>query len=76
MLAIWLGALLVIGGLVFMAGQAIWRGRLSERRPRAAPAGDTLEPRERGGGFGLATNWPGFALIALGAVLLLVGATL
>jgi hypothetical protein len=39
-------------------------------------AGDTLEPRERGGGFGLATNWPGLALIALGAILLLVGATL
>ena len=74
MLAIWLGALLVIGGLVYMAGQAIWRGRLSERRPRVATADDTLEPRERGGGFGLATNWPGFALIALGALLLLVGA--
>ena len=76
MLVIWLGALLVIGGVLFMAAQAIWRGRLSVKRPRSAPAGDTLEPAERGGGFGLATNWPGFALIALGAILLLAGAVL
>lgn len=74
MLVIWLGALLIIGGVLFMATQAIWRGRLSERRRRAAGADVTLEPRERGGGFGLATVWPGFALIALGAILLLAGA--
>jgi hypothetical protein len=35
---------------------------------------DTLEPRGPGAGFELASNWPGFALIALGAILLLVGA--
>lgn len=72
MVVIWLGALLVIGGVVYMAAQAIWRGRLSGRRSRSTAAGDTLEPRERGGGFGLATNWPGLVLIALGAILLLL----
>jgi hypothetical protein len=30
-----------------------------------------LEPRRPARGFGLASNWPGLALVALGAVLLL-----
>jgi hypothetical protein len=72
MLVILLGAFLVLSGVVYMAGQAIWHGRLSGRR--SPSQGDTLEPRERGGGFGLGTNWPGFVLIALGAVLLIAGA--
>ena len=71
---IWLGALLVLSGVLFMAAQAIWRGRLSERRSRSTAVGDTLEPRQPGAGFGLTTNWPGLALIALGALLLLIGA--
>jgi hypothetical protein len=33
-----------------------------------------LEPEKPGAGFTLAASWPGLALIALGAVLLLVGA--
>ena len=48
-----LGALLVIGGLLFMASQTILHGRLSESRRRARGTDVTLEPRERGGGFGL-----------------------
>jgi hypothetical protein len=74
MLIIWLGALLVVGGLVLLAGPPIWRGRLSGRRSRSPVATDTLEPREPGAGFRLATNWPGLALVAVGAILLLVGA--
>ncbi len=74
MLVIWLGALLVVGGLVLLAGPPIWRGRLSGRRSGPPVAADTLEPRKPGAGFGLATNWPGLALVVLGAVLLLVGA--
>jgi hypothetical protein len=72
----WLGALLVVSGVVLTAAPPIWRGQLSERRSRsAAGATDrTLEPRRPGAGFGLKRNWPGLALIALGAVLLLVGA--
>jgi hypothetical protein len=68
-----LGALLLLGGLVWMAAAAINRGRMSD--PRANP-GDrgrpTLEPRHRGVGFlGLGPNWPGLALAVLGAALLL-----
>jgi hypothetical protein len=73
MLVIWLGALLMLSGVVFMAAQAIWSGRLSDAR-RSRSAGATLEPRTPAGGFGLKANWPGFVLMALGAVLLLAGA--
>ena len=77
MLVIWSGALLVLIGVLFMAAQPIWRGRLSGRRSRSAVVGaNTLEPPTPGAGFGLGTNWPGLALVVLGAILLLVGAAL
>ena len=69
------GALLVVVGLVMLAGPSIWRGRLSGKRSRAATVADnTLEPDKPGAGLTLAASWPGLALIALGAILLLVGA--
>lgn len=71
MLFILLGALLVVVGVVFLATPPIWLGRLSGRRVPSAEPRDTLEPRRPGAGFELATNWPGLALIALGAALLL-----
>ena len=74
MLIIWLGALLILGGVLFMAEQTLLGGRLSGRFRRTPAEAGTLEPRERGGGFGLRTQWPGFAMIAVGAVLLLAGA--
>ena len=74
MLLTWLGALLVISGVLFMAAQAIWRGRLSGRQFRSRSTSDTLEPQGRGSGFGLVANWPGLALMALGALLLLARA--
>ena len=81
MLVIWLGALLVLGGLLFMMAQPIWRGRLSEARRRRSSAVSrdtlephTLEPRKPGSGFGLKENWPGLVFIVLGGILLLVGA--
>jgi hypothetical protein len=75
---VWIGALLFFAGVVFTAAQAIWRGRLSEsRQARPGAAGTTLEPRgSNTGGFGLKANWPGLGLIALGAILLLVGAVM
>ena len=74
---IWLGALLVLGGVLFMVTQPIWRGRLSGRRSRSTTAGvNTLEPRKPGAGFGLETNWPGIAMVAVGGILLLAGAAL
>ena len=70
-----LGALLVIVGVLFMAAQPIWRGRLSGvRRLRSAQPSDTLEPERPARGFGIKSNWPGLALVALGAILLLAGA--
>jgi len=82
MLVIWLGALFVIGGVLFMAAQPIWRGRLSDARrtssavPRDTLEPHTLEPRKPGAGFGLKANWPGLVLIVLGGILLLMGAGL
>ena len=74
MLLVWIGAALVFGGVVFTAGQALWKGRLSSSPSRPEIATDTLEPRERGTGFGFKANWPGLALIAFGFILLLIGA--
>jgi hypothetical protein len=71
-----LGALLVIVGLVYMAGRAIWFGRMSGSR-HAPPAarGDTLEPPTKSVRFfGVGENWPGMALIAIGVILLFAGA--
>ena len=77
LLLIWIGALLVVGGVLFTAAQAIWRGRLSRGgAPRGEVPSDTLEPPERGGGFGLKANWPGLALIGLGFIMLLAGAAI
>jgi hypothetical protein len=65
-----LGALLVLGGVLYMARATIWRGSLSR------PARDTLEPPRRGVGFlGLNANWPGILLMAIGAILLVSGAS-
>jgi hypothetical protein len=72
-LFIWAGALLVIGGLVFTASQAVRKGRLSGARPSPGQPTDTLEPPRNTGGFSLRENWPGLAIIVLGALLLLFG---
>ena len=67
-----LGALLAVGGILYMARSAIWRGPLSG--PESfRPVRDTLEPSRRSMRFlGLGTNWPGVLLMAVGAVILLV----
>jgi hypothetical protein len=63
-----LGALLVLGGVLYMVRATIWRGSLSR------PAGDTLEPPRRGLGFlGVEANWPGILLMVIGAILLVTG---
>jgi hypothetical protein len=74
MLVIWLGALLFVIGIVLLAGQAIYRGRMSEPGPAGLGSRNTLEPAHRGVRFmGLGSNWPGLLLVALGAILLLFG---
>ena len=78
MLVIWLGAFLVIAGVIFLAKAALDRGRLSGTKEAPADVRDgTLEPQHRGLRFlGLASNWPGLALMAFGAVLLLFAAAI
>ncbi len=76
MTVIYVGVLLVIGGVLFIAYKAIWRGRLSGASRRAAIVeSTTLEPQGRSAAFDPKANWPGLALIALGAILLFVGTT-
>jgi hypothetical protein len=78
-----IGALLFVAGIVYMAGAALRRGRLSDpatahaASDRMIPAtpGPTLEPERRGLRFlGLATNWPGLLMLVVGAALLLSAA--
>jgi hypothetical protein len=70
-----LGALLVLGGVLYMARSAIWRGSLSGPGS-SRPVRGTLEPPRRGLGFlGFGPNWPGILLMALGAVLLAAGSS-
>lgn len=67
------GAVLILFGVVYMAGAAIYRGRMSDPHFNPGDAARTLEPRHRGLRFlGLKTNWPGLLLIAIGAVMLLL----
>ena len=63
MLLIWLGALLIVAGVLYTAAKGNWLGRFrgGERQFSAT-------------GFGLASNWPGLAMIGLGAVLMLARA--
>jgi hypothetical protein len=65
-----LGALLVLGGVLYMARATIWRGSLSGP-DSSRPVRDTLEPPRRSTRFlGLGTNWPGILLMVTGAILL------
>jgi hypothetical protein len=75
MFLIGLGALLVLGGVLYTARSAIWRGPLSGP-DSSRPVRDTLEPPRHGLRFlGLGTNWPGILLMAVGAGLLLSAAS-
>ena len=72
MTLIWLGALLIICGVVYAAAQPILQGRLSRLRPVSPTRpGNTLEPERPAKGFGLRSNWPALLMIGLGAILML-----
>ena len=77
MMVIGLGALLVFGGVLYMVRAVIWRGSLSRLgSSRSGPVRNTLEPPRRAVGFlGLGANWPGILLMAIGAILLVSGAS-
>lgn len=75
MLLIWLGVVLVVAGLVYMAGFAIWSGRMSAEP--SPSRGETLEPPRRGMKFfGLGRNLPGLIAMAVGFLLILIGAAM
>lgn len=74
MFLIALGALLFIGGIALAATRTASRGKLSD--PHATAPGtriDTLEPRGRGSRLSIKADLPGFALMAIGALLIFVG---
>jgi drug/metabolite transporter (DMT)-like permease len=73
MFFILLGALLFIVGVVFVVIQPL-RGRLSRARSTGPAAqSKTLEPERPGKGMDMRSNWPGLAMMALGALLMLAG---
>lgn len=75
MTLIWLGALLILVGVVLAAVPPIWQGRLSRlRRVQPTRPSNTLEPERPAKGFDLQSNWPSYLMIALGAVLMLAAA--
>jgi hypothetical protein len=75
MTSVWIGALMVIVGVLLMAAQPLWRGRLSGvRRTHSAEPSVTLEPERPARGFSMRSNWLGLALVVVGAVFLLAGA--
>ncbi|MBZ9736836.1 hypothetical protein LB534_24100 [Mesorhizobium sp. CA18] len=85
MAVILIGALLIVAGIVYMAGAVLRRGKLSDPAaaasdhpmPNLATPGPTLEPRRRGLGFlGLSQNWPGLVMLGVGIILLLLVAVL
>lgn len=67
MTLVWIGALLVIIGVVLTATRTLRRGRLSD--PEAVR--DTLEPKGSGRRLSIKADLPGIVLIAIGSVLLL-----
>lgn len=75
MLLIAIGALLIIGGVVLAANSTLKGGRLSQaEQPISHEPRDSLEPTGRGRRLGLKADLPGLAMIALGAILLFLGA--
>lgn len=70
------GSLAVLAGVIYLGVAAVWNGPLSQTRRSAATA-DTLEPRRNGSTvFELSQNWPGFALVLVGGLLMLAGAVI
>ncbi|HEV2746753.1 MAG TPA: hypothetical protein VGW34_05590 [Allosphingosinicella sp.] len=71
-----IGALLVVVGVVVAARSNVRRGgRLSQaEEPVSHEPRDTLEPTGRGRRLSFKPDLPGLALIALGLILMVIGA--
>jgi hypothetical protein len=71
-LLIWIGALLIVCGVLYGAAQALWAGRLSDARLSSSKrTGISLEPQQSTKSFSFKSHWPAFALILLGSILIL-----
>jgi hypothetical protein len=71
-LLIWVGALLIICGVIYGAAQALRRGSLSEVNPGGMSRSEaSLEPRESMRSFSLKAHGPALGLIILGSILIL-----
>jgi hypothetical protein len=70
------GSILFILGLLYLFREALVRRRLSDpHRTNDTNATPALEPRGQGVRFlGLGRNWPGLAMMVVGAILLISGA--
>ena len=76
MLSIKTGAMLILAGIVYLAGAAIYRGRMSDPHIDPRERRPTLEPRYRSLRFlGWKANWPGLLMIVVGGILLLLPAS-
>lgn len=76
MLVVFIGALAVLAGVIYLGVAAIWKGPLSRSKSSSAAA-HTLEPRGWGiTVFELSRNWPGLALVLVGCLLMLAGAAI
>lgn len=75
MTLVWIGALLVVLGIVVSTISTLKRGRLSQaEQPVTHEPRDTLEPQGRGGRLSLRADLPGIALVGIGFVLLAIAA--
>jgi hypothetical protein len=75
MVLIWIGAFLIVAGIVLAAGQVLWKGRLSDpHRMGSTRSSATLEPQGRVRAFHPKHHWPSIALVALGIILMLAEA--
>ena len=75
MVLIWIGAFLIVAGIVLAAGQVLWKGRLSDPHKMGSTGSSaTLEPQGRVRSFHPKHHWPSIALVALGVVLMLAEA--
>jgi hypothetical protein len=73
MQAIYVGALLVLSGLLTLAAPPIWQDWLGGRSADSPVPSGTSDAEGFDAGFDLANNNPGIALIAIGVILLLAG---
>lgn len=75
MLLIAIGALLIIGGVVLAANATLKGGRLSQaEEPISHEPRDSLEPTGRGRRLSFKADLPSLGMIAIGVILLFLGA--